>query len=401
MVRDLLGLRLVIALIGTIVALGFAMVAGYDRDMVAGTAVAGAGMVLTLYVGTLPIPLQANLLLGRVGALELLRQAATTATLLVLIAAGAGLVALLGAPLPVGLLLLVVTARMVRAMTPIRPTFDVRAWRALLRDTAAFSIATAVVTLYAYLAIVLLWLVSSEQQAGYFNASFRVFIVVVSVAGLLVTSAFPVLARAARDDAERLAYAGQRLFNVAALAGGFFAVITILGARPIIDVVAGLGKFEPAVGVLRIQGAAMLASFILASFGFTLISLRRHRELLLANLAAFATSLVLTLTLGAAYGARGAAWATLAGETVLGLAYMSALVRYEPRARPPLTLLLGVVASVVPALALALVPGIPDVVCAVLGGALYAVVAWVVGAVPRELKLLVRPHLRNGAPESS
>ena len=389
-VRDLLGLRLAITSCGTVAAILVAVVSGYDGEMIAGTAVAGVGMVITLYAGTLQIPLQANLILGRVSALELLRQAATSGLLLILIAAGAGLVVLLGATVPVGLLMLAVTALMVRAMTPIAPAFDLGAWRALLRDTAAFSVATAVVTLYAYLAIVLLWLVSTEEQAGYFNASFRVFIVVVSVAGLLVSSAFPVLARAARDDAARLAYAGQRVFDVAAVCGGFFAVVTVLGARPIIAVVAGLPKYEPAVAVLRVQGAAMLASFVLASFGFTLVSLRLHRPLLVANLIAFLTSLALTLTLGAAYGARGAAWATLAGETVLAVGYLVAIARHHPRARPSLRLLARLVVAATPALVLALVPGLPDVLRAGAAGALYIVLAVMLGAVPPELMGLVR-----------
>ena len=389
-VRDLLGLRLAITFGGSLLAVAFAVASGYDRDMVLGTALAGLGMVITLYAGTLQIPLQANLVLGRVSALELLRQAVTTGLLLLLIAAGAGLVPLLGVTVPAGLILLAVTGLMVRSMTPTTPSWDLAAWRALLRDTAAFSVATAVVTLYAYLAIVLLWIVSSEEQAGYFNASFRVFIVVVSIAGLLVTSAFPVLARAARDDAERLSYAGQRVFDVAASAGGFFAVVTVLGARPIIDVVAGLPEFEPAVDVLRVQGAATFASFILASLGFLLISLRLHRSLLLANLVAFITSLVLVLSLGAADGARGAAWATLAGETVLALGYFAALVRHDPSARPSLRLLGRLALAAVPALALGLVPGVPDVVQAIVGGLVYAGLAAALGAVPPELVAFAR-----------
>jgi O-antigen/teichoic acid export membrane protein len=398
-VRDLLGLRLVITIAGSLAAVAFALIAGYDRPMVAGTAIASVGMVITLYAGTLQIPLQAHLILGRVSALELLRQAATTALLLVLIAAGAGLVALLGVTVPVGVLLLLVTGVMVRRMTPIAPALDPSAWRALLRDTAVFSVATAVVTLYAYLAIVLLWLVSTQQQAGYFNASFRVFIVVVSIAGLLVSSAFPVLARAARDDDERLAFAGQRVFDVAAVSGGFFAVVTVLGARPIIDVVAGLPKFEPAVSVLRVQGIAMLASFVLASFGFMLISLRLHRALLIVNLVALVTSLCLTLSLGAAYGARGAAWATLAGETVLALGYLSALVRHDPRARPSLRRLGRMALAAGPALCLALVPDVPAVLLAAIGAAVYAALALAFGAVPPELIAFVRRRpVSEGSP---
>ena len=61
----------------------------------------------------------------------------------------------------------------------------------------------------------------------------------------------------------------------------------------------------------------------MATLGFVLLSLRRHRELLLANLVALALAVGLTLGLSPVYGAQGAAVATVAAE--FGLASMYAL----------------------------------------------------------------------------
>ena len=57
-------------------------------------------------------------------------------------------------------------------------------------------------------------LVSTAVETGYFSASFRIVEVLIAVPAMLVTAAFPILARAARDDAARLRYALQKLFEV-------------------------------------------------------------------------------------------------------------------------------------------------------------------------------------------
>jgi len=237
LMRDLMGLRMALTAVGTVLAVGFALAAGYDGAMVAGAAAAGAGLMATVYADTLRVPLQAHLQLGRVSALELLRQGATAALLVAGIAAGAGIVPLLGVPLPVALLLLGATAVLVAGRIPLVPSLHPRAWAALLRETASFALATAVGTLYAYMAVVVLSLVASDAEVGYFNASFRVFLVVVAMAGLAVASAFPVFARAAVEDERRLAYGADRLFRVAALLGALVAVVCALGAPAIVAVV--------------------------------------------------------------------------------------------------------------------------------------------------------------------
>ncbi len=186
-------------------------------------------------------------------------------------------------------------------------------WLALLKLTVSFSLATAVGTIYVYTAQILTSLVASAHQSGLFAASFRVFIVTAGIPGLLVSGALPLLARAARDDRERLAYALQRIFEVSLILGVAAALGIAGGAQFIIHVIAG-PRFAGAVPVLRIQGLAMIASFVIAGWGFALISIKRYGGLLAANGAALVVSCALTLTLAATHGARGAALATIGGE---------------------------------------------------------------------------------------
>ena len=89
--------------------------------------------------------------------------------------------------------MLALTLLWVRGAIPLSPAFDREVWKSLLRVTASFAVATAVGTLYVYVIVVVMSLISTEDEVGYFGASFRVFVVVASIAGLLVSAAFPVL----------------------------------------------------------------------------------------------------------------------------------------------------------------------------------------------------------------
>jgi O-antigen/teichoic acid export membrane protein len=387
--RDLLGVRLVITLVGAASAVVFAVLAGYSAEMVAGTALAGAGLILLIFANTLQVPLQAELQLGTVAAIDVLRNVLTAALVSILALAGTGIVPLLAVPLPVGLVLVAVAAWVVRARMRRRPALDLARWRALLTDALPSALATTVAFVYVYLAVFLLGFVSTEHEVGIYSAAFRVFIVLVGLAGLVQQSAFPVLARSARDDRDRLSYATQRLLDGSLVLGGLVGLATAVGAPVAIEIMAG-PRYSAAVPALRLQGAALMMTFLAVLGGFALLSMHRYRAVLIVNALGLVTSVVCVLTLGAAHGATGAGWANLAGETVVAVAGLVAVARGADGV--PLTF--GTALRVVPALAAGLaaawlVPGgavVETAVAVVVAGAGMLLLR----AVPEELVQALR-----------
>jgi len=388
LLRDLLGLRISLTLVGVVLATAFALAAGYDTALLAGTVVAGLATIALVFQHTLSIPLGAKLRLGAISSLELVRQVLTVVAIVVLIALGAGVFPLLAVALLVNLVLVPVTAALVRGEISMRVQLRPRRWLALLTLTVYFTLATAVGTIYVYTAQILTSLVASEHQSGLFAASFRVFVVAAGVPGLLVGGALPLLARAARDDRDRLGYALQRIFEVSLILGVAAAVGMLAGAQFVIAVIAG-PKFAASAAGLRILGIAMVASFLTAGWGFALISVKRYGALLLANGAAFLVSCALTLSLAATHGANGAALATLCGEVTLAAASLIALVRRQPELRPELAIAPKVAIAAIPAVAVALLPGPSSLLRAVLALAVYALLIALTRAVPREILELV------------
>jgi O-antigen/teichoic acid export membrane protein len=388
LMRDLLGLRLTLTLVGVTVAMAFALAAGYDTSLLLGTLAASLATAALVVQHTLSIPLSAALRLGTLTLLDVGRQVMTVVAIVVLVLLGAGLLPLLAATLIVNLVLVPVTAALVRERVSLRVELHPRRWLSLLRLTVAFSLATAVGTIYVYTAQILTSLVASPQQSGLFAAAFRVFIVAGGIPGLLVSGALPLLARAARDDRERLAYALSRIFEVSLILGVAAALALVAGAHFVINVVAG-PTYAGAVDVLRVLAFALIASFVVACWSFGLISIQRYRSLLTVNAAAFVVSSVLTVILASSHGATGAAVATICGEFALALGSLIALARGHPQFRPHLAIVLKVSFAAAPGLALAFLSDLPSLVCALLAVALYGVLIVVTRATPKEIVELI------------
>jgi O-antigen/teichoic acid export membrane protein len=389
LMRDLLGLRMALTLVGVLLMFVFALAAGYDAPFVIGAVAAGVATVALVFQHTLSIPLTTDLRLGVLSALELARQALWVLGIVVLVAAGAGVLPLLAIPLLVNVALIAPTARLVRGRISARLAVRPAAWPPLLRATVVFSLATAVGTIYVYAAQILTSLVTSPHQSGIFAVSFRVFIVSASVPGLLVAAALPILARAARDDLDRLGYALQRIFEVSLVAGVGAALVTSAGSRFIVSVLAG-PKYRAAGPVLEIQAFAMIGSFVVAGWSFGLLSLRLHRGLLVCNAVALLVSVVLTLLLAASDGAQGAAIATVCGETTLAAGALIALLWGRPRYRPQLGVAVKVLAAAVVAGAASLVPSMPSVVRGLVAAVVYVAIILATRALPAELTELIR-----------
>jgi O-antigen/teichoic acid export membrane protein len=394
LMRDLLGLRMTLTAVGVLLVGGFAIAAGYGTALLVGAVLASLGTIALVAQHTHTIPISAELRLGTLSALELARQVLTVGAIVILVLLGAGVLPLLAVVLAVNLVLIPPTAALARHKISLRLAVRPRQWLTLLRLTVSFSLASAVGTLYMFTTQIITSLVAGSHQSGLFAASFRIFIVITVVPGTLAGGALPLLARAARDDRERLAYAIQRIFDASLILGMAAAVGMLGGAQFVIHIVAG-PKYAAAAEVLQIQGLALIATFVLAGWGYALLAMKRYKEVLLANLIAFLVSGAATLALASTHGAVGAAVATVCGETVLAVGSLVVLVRGHRELRPRLGIVLKVVLAAAPAVVLALLPGVPSLARALLALLAYGVVIVLTRAVPEEAIELLPARMRR------
>lgn len=394
--RNALGTRLVLTLAGVAVATLFAVAAGYGRNLVLGTVLAGMGAVLATLQGTLAVPLAAGLRLGWITVGDFLRAALNVVLVVAFVLAGANVVAFLAIPVPTGIALVLVTALLVRRIVPLRPTFHFGELRALLADTLPLAVATVLSTLYFRIVIVLMSLIATALQTGYFATSYRVTEVLAGLPVLLVSSTFPILSRAAHSDRARLGYAVQRVFEIALIGGVWMSMVTAIGAHLAVTIIGG-HEAAPAAGVLRIQAFALAAVFLNLTWQFAMLSLHRHRELLVVNGLALGVIVVLAFALVPPLQAHGAALAVVGGETFLMSASAVALFRAQPDLRLSLRVAPRVAVATLLAVGPALLLPMPDATRVVLASVIYAAALAALDAIPTELRGAL---LRRATPAS-
>ena len=389
LLRMLLGLRLAAASLGALAAIVFSVVAGYRSALVAGTAVAAIGLFAQVFGDFALVTLAGGLRFGRVATVELTRSALGTAGIVVLVAAGAGIVPFFAAYAFAAIVAALLAIWLARGSATLVPSLRPAAWRPLLADTAAYAAAAAVYVVYFRVVMLVASIEAGARQAGLFATAFRVIEFAAAVAGVVAATVTPVLARASRDDPERLARGAAAVTRAALVAGTGAALTLGLAAPTVMDLIGG-ARTAAAATVLRIEAPTVAATFVAFGMGAVLLVTRRYRALLLANAWALAVALGAALILVPDHGANGAAVAALAGELTLVILQAVALARTVPVARRlarPLMVVAG--AAGVAIAVFALVP-LPNAAATAIAVVVYAALVAVLRELPPELGAIIR-----------
>jgi O-antigen/teichoic acid export membrane protein len=159
-------------------------------------------------------------------------------------------------------------------------------------------------------------------------------------------------------------------------------VLLVFLAKPVIELLGG-SQYAGAASVLRIQGFALIGLFLGQAWQLGLVSVRRQRDVAVANAVALVVVIVLGLTLIPALGADGAGVAAVAAETLLSSILL--LMLHRQNVAPSLGFTWKVALASGLGLAPLLVPGLPGVVGAVFAAVLFIGTALVTRLVPPEV----------------
>jgi O-antigen/teichoic acid export membrane protein len=381
--RDLLGLRITLTLLGGTVVTAIAW-AAYSGTLAAGVALASFGLLLQVAQDNFSMSLTVELRLGWVAAFDLIRQLLTTLLTIGLALLGASLLPFLGISLPVGVVVLVSTTAVVHGARRLVPTFSWKRCRPLIVQMLPYSAAVAASALYFRVSILLVSALSSATQLGYFGASFRIIEVLTLVPALLASSAFPIFARAARDDHDRLGYALGRVFDVSVIVGAWVAVSIAVGAPLAISLIGG-AEFKPAAAILAFQGVALGAMFVSLVWANVLLSLGNYRQILMINVSMLLLNGLLVAALIELDGSRGAAIGTAIAEVIAGVVQARAVIRGRSQFRPSLRILPLVALAAVVGLVPLLMGGVPTIARLLISTILFGGCLLLLRAFPAEL----------------
>lgn len=388
LLANLLGLRTVLTLIGLTIATPLMVLGDYPTVVVGGMLVSGLGLILLNVQQTYSIVLTAQLNWGMTSLFELVNTVVVAVATVALVLVGAHLFSFFFVSVVSSAAALLASGVYLRNRVSLLPRFDLSLWRGLIRDTLPYSAAVMVGILYPRVGLLTVSAIGGGLQTGYYSTAFKIVEVIGGTSGLIASSAFPIFARAGRDDHERLRYAVSRVGDTVLIAGAYIMLSLIVAAPFVIEVVGG-SSFGPAVPVLRLQAVALLGGFLGTTWSYTLLSLRMHGALLRVTLAGLAMSIALSVALVPSLGAEGASIAAIACEFVVAGGYLIALIRGHPHLHPGVGALPRVALATAAGACVLLLP-LPSIVLWAIASIIFLVLLLLLRALPEELRALVR-----------
>lgn len=396
LIANMLGIRLMITPLGVLIAVAFTIVANFSSAEIIGTAIAGLGLIVFMYQATLTIPLASQLKFGWITASEVTRQLVIVAFYIVLVLMGSGLALFLGVQIPAALAALTVIAILVRKHTPFKPMFKAAEWRRLIKDSLPMAAAVAVNVLYFRILIVMMSLIATGVQTGLFGTSYKVIELLLGIPTTMLPAALPILAYAGRKDEQRLKNALQRMTEVGLVIAAILILVIVTIATPLIELLGG-AQYKGAGPVLQIQVFAMIGIFLGQAWQLGLVAIHRQSAVIVGNILALFTVVLLGLILIPSNGATGAAIAAVIGESVLAVTMLAMIVKLKREIAPRLGFSIKVlVAAAVAAIPL-LIPGMNAYIAALVVLIAYIIMVIVLRVIPKDViqAFLKRDGLAN------
>lgn len=384
LVANILAVRLLLTPVGVLLAAVFAIAVGYDERLVYGTLLAGAGIVLVNAQASMTLPLPVELKNGRVTIAELVKQAVTVFGIVALSLAGATLLPFFAVQILVGVVVLAITPLLLGRRGLIRPRVDRHELGPLIRQALPIAAAFVLGILYFRVLVIMTSLLSSERETGLFATSFRILELLVGIPLLLAGVVLPVAAAAASTDPRRFLYVMQRVTEAALLGAAGLAVVVAIGAEPVIVILGG-EEYRAAGPILSIQAFALIGIFVSQAFTVGLLAARLQKEIAIASALGLASIFAFGLVLIPLFDAAGAAAAGVAADALLAALTLIALRRTAAGRDLRFGFVPRVAAAALAASALALVPGVPALALAAMAALVFVGVAYLLGAVPREI----------------
>ena len=388
LLQNLVALRIGLALLAVVAATIFMLVVGYPGVLVLGTVVGGLGVSLVNVQATAMIPLSVELRVGSVTLVEVAKSAVTLVAVAALAIAGASLFPYFAVQIVVGAVAIALTPKLVGSLRNLIPSITKAEALPLLREAAPLAVALALNVLYLRMLVVMMSLQASKHATGLYGTAFRVVELFVGIPPIVIGIAIPLLAVAAGEDLERLAYGVQRLTEAVLVGALGFALVVATLAEPTLRLLGG-AKYVGAASMLQIQIWALVPLSVSSVLSVALLARRQQRAIALANAVALVVVVALGWFLIRHHGGNGAATAGLVAECSLLVALVVVTLRTSPGLLPRLGFLPRPLFALGVGL-LTLLLHLPHWIDGAVAGVVYVIAALVVGAVPTEILTALR-----------
>lgn len=292
----------------------------------------------------------------------------------------------------------------------IRPQFTKQYWKEIAVTAAPYGTALILNMVYFRVSSLMLLFMEGPKELGYLGPAMRILEILNVIPVYFMNSVLPVLSKAVRDESPLVERIVQLSFNFLFMTVLPMTIGLYLLAYPIIflitqpeflsDLPNGIYGSDYA---LRILVLAMFFSFLNSTFNYSLISLGKQNHLLWINGSAALLNIAVNFYMIPHYSFRGAAWTSVGVELfILILSYLVASrhIRYRfdlwalfKTALAGLAMGAAVYYLKEPTYHLWGLQNLNVIVLSAGGALIYAVLLYLLGAIPEEFRKKVDEKL--------
>ena len=254
--------------------------------------------------------------------------------MLVMIAAGGGVMAMFGALLAAEICGLAVTWMLAGRLVRLQWVVDRAIWRTVLRGAVPLAVGLVLVAIINRVDFIMLERLASLESVGLYGAAYRVTSLLEKFPLLVMGTLYPIMSRLAVEDVARLRQVYQRAIWRFSGLGLLLGMLVIAGAPWILATLFG-EPFRAAAPALRWLVVSTMCLYLAMTGGNLLIAVGRARDNAIALSVGATVNVALNAVLIPARGIEGAAIATAASYAAVLVITVVAVERHFARGARP------------------------------------------------------------------
>ena len=200
--------------------------------------------------------------------------------------------------------------------------FDLPFWKKMFGAALPMAFSAFMIAIYYNMDMVMLGLMRTETEVGYYSAAYKVLLMSLIPAGIILNVFFPQLSIASGDK-KRMRFLMGKYSIAMFIVGAFLSVMGIAFSKHIIIILFGSG-FNHSIVLLQILMIDTIFVYVNMTYGNPLLAWNRETVYMYAISAGGVGNVILNFLLIPPYGAIGAAFATVLSEAIVlvGLSYL-------------------------------------------------------------------------------
>ena len=196
---------------------------------------------------------------------------------------------------------------------PVRPRFDRAAWRELQAAALPLGFFMIAVNMYSYIDTVILGVMRTDAEVGWYAASYRVYEGLTYVPSILAAVLTPRLSYLFVHDVSSFRKQLVQALSLSMVLGAVIGLVAMAAARPILDLLFR-ESYQNGAASLQILAGGSVFVFGTWILNAAAIASNLDRRLLLTTIIGLTANVLLNIVLIPQLGIRGAAWATVIAE---------------------------------------------------------------------------------------